>query len=103
MSLNATKKKKLCLKCQACCKMIAVPTQRPSETDMIFYKARGGRLAPFKGVLCMVVPSICPQLSKDGCKIQDKKPTDCQDFDGRKNPITADICLWGKSNHGKGI
>lgn len=103
MSLNATKKKKLCLKCQACCKLIAIPTLRPSERDMIFYRARGCRLALFKGVLCMVVPSVCPQLSKEGCKIQDNKPADCQDSDGRKNPVTAGICLWSKSNHGKGI
>jgi len=103
MSLNATKKKKLCLKCQACCKAIAIPTLRPSERDMIFYKARGCKLSQFKGALCIVIPSICPQLSKDGCKIQDKKPMDCQDFDGRKHPVTAGICLYNRANHGGGV
>lgn len=98
--LNATKKKKLCIRCQACCKTIAIPTKQPNTEAMKFYKARGGRLVRINGAHRMAVPSICPQLTKDGCKIYDNRPEDCKNFDGRKDPLVGSVCLWKVSNQG---
>jgi Fe-S-cluster containining protein len=100
MSLNHTKKKKLCVKCQACCKILAVPTPAPSKDAMEFYKARGCRMVKYKGVNRLVISHTCPQLAKDGCKIYSNRPLDCQEFDGRRDLLVGDACLWTKSNQG---
>ena len=100
MSLK-TKQERLCIKCQACCKLIAIPMKQPSAAAMKFYRTKGCRLAynSYK-VLCLVVPSICPQLTKDGCKIYDNRPEDCRVYDGRKDPLLKSVCLWDKRNQG---
>ena len=101
MSLNATKKKKLCLKCQACCKVLYIPTSFPRKEDLEFYKARGVTFGNIKGVLHAIIPSVCPQLTKEGCSIYDKRPEACMYYDGRKDPLLKDICLWKKENQGR--
>ena len=98
MSLNTTKKKKLCIRCQACCKILAIPTPKPDKNAAEFYKARGGRMVKYKGTNRLVIPHICPQLTKEGCKIYDRRPSDCQEFDGRNDLLVGDLCLWKKEN-----
>lgn len=105
--LNKTKKKKLCLKCQECCKVIGIPTDAAQLRKMKFhqqkdfYEARGCRLVRLKTGLFIAIPSICPQLSQKGCKIQDTKPAACEIADERSNSIVEDLCLWKKSNQGR--
>jgi len=100
MSLNATKKRKLCIRCQACCKILAIPTPMPDKDGMEFYKARGCKVFRYKGSIRVIIPHICPQLTKEGCKIYANSPLDCMEFDGRKDLLVGDICLWKKSNQG---
>lgn len=98
--LNATKKKRLCLQCQACCKLVYIPTNAMSQKDLSFYFARGIKFIRVKGTPCAAVPSICPQLTKQGCKIYDSRPEDCRDYNGLEDPILKDICLWKVENQG---
>lgn len=101
MSLNATKKRKLCIRCQECCKILAVPTPKPGKDALEFYKARGCKMIKYRGTLHLLISHTCPQLTKDGCKIYDKRPLDCQEFDGRRDLLVGDVCLWTKSNQGR--
>lgn len=98
--LNNTKKKKLCIKCQACCKLLYIPTKSPSKGALKFYTIRGCSFIKVKGEFCVAVSSICPQLTKEGCKIYDNRPEDCMDYDGRKDPILKHVCLWDTANQG---
>lgn len=100
MSLNKSKKEKLCIRCQACCKLLYIPTTQPlikEESDgSEFYKERGIKFCVLYGVLYAAIPSECPQLTKEGCKIYSRRPQSCQEYDGRKDPLMKDICLWRK-------
>lgn len=99
MSLN-TKIRKLCLQCQACCKLIYIPTSRPNRENLKFYTARGIRFINNNGVFCAAVPSVCPQLTPQGCKMGDNRPEDCKAYDGRKDPLLKSVCLWDTKNQG---
>ena len=99
MSIS-TKRRKLCLKCQACCKLIYIPIIHPSNEAIEFYEARGCTFIASQGVRCIAIPSICPQLSPQGCKIYDNRPEACRDYDGRKDPLLKSVCLWDTANQG---
>ena len=99
MSLT-TKRNRLCIACQACCKLLAVPMKMPRKEQLKFYRARGCSFKMRKTGLQIVIPFPCPQLTKDGCKIYDNRPEDCRTFDGRKDFLVEDICLWNKRNQG---
>lgn len=98
--LNATKKKKLCLQCQACCRLVYIPTKLPDKRDEPFYKARGIKFIKVKGTLHAAIPSRCPNLTVAGCAIYNNRPDACKDYDGREDPLLKDICLWRVSNQG---
>ena len=99
MSLK-TKRDRLCMKCQACCKILAIPMKMPARSALAFYHARGCTFRTRKNGLHIVIPVVCPQLTKDGCGIYDSRPIDCKEFDGRSDPLVSSICLWDKKNQG---
>ena len=99
MSLN-TKKSKLCIACQACCKVFYVPTRVKSKEEMELYKLRGCKVANFKGNQVIIVPLHCPQLTPQGCRIYGNRPDVCKAYDGTKDPLMKHKCLWIKSNQG---
>ena len=101
MSLR-TKKEKLCIACQACCKVFYIPV----KTDSWFYEGkklyemRGCKIANYKGNKVVIVPLRCSQLTPQGCRIYSNRPQACKDYDGTKDPLMKHRCLWTKSNQG---
>ena len=96
MSLNSTKKKKLCLQCMECCKVFYVTTTWERYEEKEFYELRGCEVRPYKGYYIVIVPLPCPHLTPQGCDIYNKRPQVCRDYDGRKDPFMKDKCLWNE-------
>ena len=65
-----------------------------NSNAMVFCDARGFDIVLEDGIYFVVIPSTCPQLSEDGCKIYEDRPVSCREYDGRTD--TAVNCLWGK-------
>jgi Fe-S-cluster containining protein len=92
-------KQQLCLSCLKCCKVIGVPISSyyasiPQVHE--FYTTRGGRVVPYKDFTLIVFPFPCPHLTEQGCSIYQSRPNACRAYDGTKDPIMKDECLWGK-------
>ena len=95
--LNKIKtKSELCLECLACCRVVKIPLGMGymNSNAMVFCDARGFDIVLEDGIYFVVIPSTCPQLSEDGCKIYEDRPVSCREYDGRTD--TAVNCLWGK-------
>jgi len=59
-----------------------------------FYRARECRLVKLKtGKILVVVKSICPKLTSEGCSMYKDRPQICKDYDGRSSPAIKN-CLW---------
>ena len=92
-------KSELCLSCMECCKSIIVPTfpsyvQEPSLAkllEMRNVKYSVTNMGPF-----LLIPSACKFLTDKGCKIYDKRPDVCRNYDGRNIPMMKGICKWNK-------
>jgi Fe-S-cluster containining protein len=101
MSLNKTKKRKLCLQCLECCKVFYVPTQINNEAEKEFYELRGCTVENFRGNQVVVIPLPCPHLTPEGCNIYNERPEVCKNYDGTKDPLMKDKCLWIDKNRRK--
>jgi Fe-S-cluster containining protein len=100
--LDETKKSKLCLQCMECCKILAVPIEHISPDTIEFYVARGCWLAPLSGGRRgVVIPFPCLHLTPEGCDIYSSRPYACEVYDGTKDPLMSDKCLWIKKNRRK--
>ena len=99
MSLR-TKKEKLCVACQACCKVFYVPTKISATKEYIFFTLRGCKVKNYKGNQVVVVPLPCPHLTPKGCSIYSERPDICKEYDGTKDPLMKHKCLWDKKNQG---
>jgi len=100
-------KQKLCLKCLKCCKILLVPITKEmpyglhrffSPKAQEFWGTRRCRMyidakadRPW-----LVVNFPCPHLTDKGCGIYDTRPLACRDYDGRKDPYLAKVCLWNE-------
>ena len=101
MTLNTPEHSKLCLQCLACCKILAIPTDRFLISDIKFYEARGCKLTMLEGKFHIVMPYHCPHLTPQGCDIYDARPLACRNYDGREDSLMEDVCLWREENRRK--
>ena len=103
--LSKEKKEKLCLQCMECCKILAVPitwAEYISADAIEFYMTRGCWFAPITGGRRgLVIPYPCQHLTPEGCDIYENRPKVCKEYDGRKDPLMKDECLWIKKNRRK--
>lgn len=96
---STTDKPSLCVHCQRCCRQLhfQIPVP-PTKEEMLktfkFFKARGIELRVLGKSLIAVVPHICPQLTPTGCSIYADRPEACRQYDGTKDEILKDSCLW---------
>ena len=99
--LSTKKKEKLCLQCAECCKILAVEVtlQSMPPEAIAFYVTRGCWLATLSGGrLGLVIPYQCPHLTPEGCDIYEDRPLVCKDYDGTRDPLMKDKCLWIRKN-----
>jgi len=100
--LDEAKKQKLCLQCMECCKILAIPADVFSPRAIELYVTRGCWLASISGGRRgVVIPYPCPHLTPKGCNIYEQRPQDCRDYNGTKDPLMKDKCLWIKKNRRK--
>ncbi len=97
----------ICIKCQECCKWITFTTAPLPLELKEYYKAKGCKLtylAPLnpKSQVAVMIRSICPHLTKQGCDIYNKRPTHCRIYDGRQDTLMALRCKLPKQNS-KGV
>jgi Fe-S-cluster containining protein len=95
--MTSEEKQELCKKCRMCCKKIAFIL--PLHSDVIhFYKTRGWSTLTLLGRNQVEVwkYETCPHLTENGCDIYKDRPVACIIYDGRKDPLVAKDCLWGK-------
>jgi len=97
MKKAGSRKQKLCLECQRCCKEIGVYTHADfydcSLKEVLkFYKMRGCSVEKDKGAILLTLPVPCPHLTPDGCAVYEKRPQCCREYDGMED--FGDKCLW---------
>jgi len=93
------KKQRLCLQCMECCKNLTVPIESICQEAIEFYAARNCRITPILGGRQgVVIPFPCPHVTPEGCDIYDERPIACKQYDGTKDPLMKDKCLWIKKN-----
>jgi Fe-S-cluster containining protein len=79
-----------------CCKVVTFDVPLYTGT-LEFYKARGLKTVYVnKHIVKVVVPHVCKQLTDKGCMIYSQRPLACKLYDGTKDFILKDKCLWGK-------
>lgn len=86
---NQKKQSDICKSCGECCKHLGIEIPRAHATSYVleFFKARGFKLKQLKKDTAYLWADIkCPQLTKDGCAIYDRRPQACKDYDGTKDP-----------------
>jgi hypothetical protein len=86
-------KSRLCVRCQACCKLLMFEVDKLVETFR-FYAARQLQMVTKDNKMYVVVPHVCPHLTPKGCAIYKTRPQACQCFDGRDCPAVMEECLW---------
>jgi Fe-S-cluster containining protein len=70
---------------------------RPDYKEALeFYKTRGCKLVYADGLMLVAMEYVCPHLTPEGCSIYEDRPDWCRQYDGRKDPVVAEKCLWGK-------
>lgn len=94
-SMTDADKSAACLRCLACCKVIALPLF-PGISHEFYRDTRGIELKTILGVTWAVLPNSCQHLTEKGCAIYQTRPQECRDFDGRENPFVQDKCQWPK-------
>ncbi|MBI5102954.1 MAG: YkgJ family cysteine cluster protein [Nitrospirae bacterium] len=97
MKKPESKKQKLCLSCQKCCKSVGVYTHPDffecSTKEVVdFYRMRGFRVKKERGALFLTLDYPCPHLTPDGCGIYEKRPEICRNYDGMED--FGKGCLW---------
>ena len=80
----------LCIECCKWTTFIVVLIQ-DSEKQLEFYHARGCKIAKLSGDnVAITLPTVCPQLTTNGCQVQGAKPKVCWDYDCRHDPFLKD-------------
>jgi Fe-S-cluster containining protein len=104
MKKPTSRKQKLCIECQKCCKNIAVYTH-PDFYDcsakevLDFYKMRGVGVQKDKGAFLISFSFPCPHLTQDGCNIYEKRPKLCREYNGIED--FGEGCLLSILKNGK--
>ncbi len=99
MKAAKSRKQRLCLECQKCCRSVGVYTH-PDLYDgstkeiMEFYKMRGFTEQKDNGALLLTIPLPCPHLTTDGCGIYEKRPLACRKYSGIED--FGRECLWSR-------
>lgn len=98
----------LCLRCQKCCKSVAISLRHDPESDMYrrvteHYMAHGCTSMIFGNSLIISIPHICQHLTENGCSIYKNRPLVCREYDGRKDPRMFRSCLWGQVTKQQGM
>ena len=84
----------VCIECQECCKWmgIIIPSDEWKERRK-FYEVRGCEVARTEGDdVYVLLPSVCPHLTPNGCDIYDYRPNYCREYDGRDDPAMRGRC-----------
>lgn len=90
-------KQELCLSCLQCCKTMIIPTvynfvadaQLAILSEMRDIKYIDTNMGPFA-----LIPCACKFLTNKGCRIYDRRPDICRNYDGRNVPLMEGICKW---------
>ena len=90
-----------CIKCNECCKWMTFTLEGLSTEQEVakyteYYRRRGCR-AVLKGrQLAIMVPYMCAVLKITAvggmCRIYDRRPQLCREYDGRLDPHMQDLC-----------
>ncbi len=99
-----SKKQKLCIECKKCCTNIAVYTHPDfyncsAKEVRDFYKMRGFGVQKDSGAYLLSFDFPCPNLTDNGCKIYEKRPQSCRDYNGLED--FGEECLWSGLNKNK--
>jgi len=75
-----------------------VPSRYPPDYKeaLEFYERKGCRVFNAGGTLVIAVEHKCPELTAFGCRSYEDRPTWCRQYDGRRDPLMAEKCLWSK-------
>lgn len=101
--MDNQERQRLCLKCMLCCKEIAIATAYDLSPDSEdgrqareFWMARGFNILFEEGVWWLEhLNWPCPELTEHGCRIYDKRPLICAEYDGLADSMMAARCRWG--------
>ena len=89
-----TSKEQLCMKCQLCCKVLHFRIA-DDILNAEFFMARGIKVMKVDNVGSFVeIPCDCQHLTAFGCKDYFNRPVACKMFDGSKNELLRERCLW---------
>ncbi len=104
MKKPKSRKQRLCIECQKCCRNVAIYTHPDfyncsAKEVRNFYKLRGFDVQKENGALLLSLPLPCPHLTQDGCNIYEKRPQSCRDYDGIDD--LGEECLWSKIENKK--
>jgi len=92
-----SRKQKLCIECQKCCRDVSVYTRADlyncSNRKVIeFYRTRGFKVHKEGDAILLTFSIPCPHLTPDGCDIYEKRPEVCREYDGMED--FDEECLW---------
>jgi Fe-S-cluster containining protein len=82
----------ICIECQECCKWMTFILVKPSQQLLHIYRVRDCKIKVINGNTHIMVKSVCPHLTQEGCDIYDKRPQICREYDGRYDPAMKYIC-----------
>ncbi len=91
-------KQQLCISCRRCCKSVGMyldPENYIASNEDVakFYAARGFEIYEHNGLLLLIHPNLpCPNLADKGCRIYEKRPIICREYDGVED--LGSECLW---------
>ena len=88
----------LCIKCgHQCCKWIGWSTSEMSGRSLEYYLSRGAKVLACengKRIYRVYLQQICPHLEEGkGCKIYDRRPLACIEYEGNLDPLMEGVCL----------
>ena len=80
-----------CSGCTECCNWMTFMLNPPADLYKKyseFYQKRGCKITTQPGIMAVTVPSPCPNLVPNGCRIQNiGKPQMCKEYDCRTDPF----------------
>ncbi|MEW5746444.1 MAG: YkgJ family cysteine cluster protein [Nitrospirota bacterium] len=98
-SPKVSEKQKLCISCRKCCEAVGIyiDPENYIETKRElarFYRARGFHVTTEDGLLYLTIDFPCPNLTKRGCAIYERRPRICKTYSGLDD--FREHCLWSK-------
>jgi len=92
--LTSEEEKKLCLKCQFCCRFM-INSKEMDQHTLEFITSWGIMLITDGGKIGTLLPHACQHISDEGCKIYENRPLVCKNFKGGDEiKIWRPFCLW---------